>query len=75
MNKVEKAIQTILDAGLSVIEHKNNSGKGKTNHLTIVGGDTVVEFYPTTGTVFSNKSKVNLKNSTVECAIQKAKTK
>jgi len=51
-------IEKIIDAGLSVFEHENNSDFGSgTMHITIVGGVRRVEFYPTTGTVYANSEK------------------
>lgn len=77
MNKVKQAIEDILAASLSIAEHENNSGKGEVNHLTIIGGKRRVEYYPTTGTVFANKTetKVAVKRhgSDVQKAIKLAK--
>lgn len=77
MDKVKQAIEAILAAGLSIAEHENNSGKGKVNHLTIIGGKRRVEYYPTTGTVFANKTptqpSINSRNSSVQTAIHLAK--
>lgn len=74
---IEAAIEAILAAGLSVYEHKNNSNDGKTTHISILGGKRRVEFYPTTGTVYANRTpdypKLNVKNSSVERAIQEAR--
>lgn len=77
MDKVQQAIEDILAAGLSIAEHDNNSGNGKVNHLTIIGGKRRVEYYPTTSTVFANKTEtqapVKRRESNVQVAIKLAK--
>lgn len=52
---MNKAIDQIMAAGLSVMERENHSNSKQVNHLSIIGGVRRVEFYPTTGTVFANK--------------------
>lgn len=77
MDKVKQAIEAVLAAGLSIAEHNNNSGKGEVNHISIIGGKRRVEYYPTTGTVFANKTEVQsitVRNATVGIAIQIAIT-
>lgn len=75
---IKQAIEVVLDAGLSIVEHANNSGAKTVNHLSIIGGKRRVEFYPTTGTVHSNPtesfSRVVKRNCTVFDAIKVAKT-
>lgn len=57
-------IEKIIDAGLSVFEHENNSDFGSgTMHITIIGGVRRVEFYPTTGTVYANAEKGKSRHS------------
>lgn len=87
MTYINKAIEKILNAGLSVAERDNLSlGKGTqgvaNNHLTIIGGVRRVELY-TNGTIYANrvngKFKItNLKGmphgQAVEEAIKIAKT-
>ena len=77
MDKVKQAIEDTLAAGLSIIEHENNSGTGEVNHLSIIGGKRRVEYYPTTGTVYANKEnnwpKYNLKSASIKVAIKLAK--
>lgn len=54
MIKVKRAIDFILGANLSIIEHVNNSGSKEVNHLSIIGGVRRVEYWPTTGTIYAN---------------------
>lgn len=77
MTVVKQAIEDIMNAGFTVIEHHNNSGNGETNHLTIVGGRRKVDFWPTTGTVFAPKeaklSTYRLRSASVKVAINLAR--
>lgn len=74
---IKAAIEEILKAGFTVIEHPNNSNDGKTNHLTIIGGKRKVDLWPTTGTIFAPKDdkypNYRLRNASVKVAITLAK--
>lgn len=74
---VAEAIEQILDAELSVCEHENNScSHTGTTHLTIVGGKSSVEFWPSTGTVYANGIKGQckaVKSNGIRNAIKLAK--
>lgn len=53
-DKMDQDIETILDAGLSVMERENNSDSSKqVNHLTIIGGKRRVDYWPSTNSVYS----------------------
>lgn len=75
---VYDAVNKILSAGLSVIEHENNSDSSVgTTHMSIVGGVRIVEFYPSTLTGYSNQVNGKFKQAKVtgiEAAIKLAKT-
>ncbi|MDC9620844.1 hypothetical protein PSI22_04190 [Xenorhabdus sp. XENO-7] len=80
MQNIDDVIEMILDAGLIAVEHENNSdcGDGVT-HISILGGKRRVEYYPTTGMVYSNPvkdiySKVRLPKAGIRRAIKLAKT-
>ncbi|AWD90276.1 hypothetical protein [Dickeya phage Amaethon] len=69
---MQKAIDAILTAGLTAIEHPNNSNDNEPNHLSIIGGAKRVEFWPTTGTV-QVAGKNSIRGSNVNYAIKQAK--
>lgn len=53
-DKMAQDIETILDAGLSVMERENNSdSSNQVNHLTIIGGKRRVDYWPSTNSVYS----------------------
>lgn len=59
---VSEAVDLILSAGLSVMERENHSDScSGSNHLTIAGGKRIVEYWPTTGTVYANAVKGQFK--------------
>lgn len=78
--KVIDAIKKIVDSGLSVFEHENNSENNSetdsgTRHITILGGVRRVSFYPSTLTVYAQKEKdfAQVKTSGIDAAIRVAK--
>lgn len=74
--KVEDAIKRIVDSGLSVFEHENNSDTDSgTRHITILGGVRRVSFYPSTLTTFAPPCKGfgPVKTSGIDAAIRIAK--
>ncbi|MDC9616182.1 hypothetical protein PSI19_20465 [Xenorhabdus khoisanae] len=58
MQSINDVIEMILNADLAAVEHENNSDfvNGVT-HISILGGKRRVEYYPTTGMVYSNPVK------------------
>ena len=51
----QQMIEKVMSAGLSVAQHDNSKGFGKpTEHYSIIGGARRVEFYPSTGMIYSN---------------------
>ncbi len=80
MTTIKAAIDHVISAGLSVLEHENNSDTSTgTMHITIVGGKRRVEFYPSTGTAYSNAVKgqfkaVRLPKAGIRAAIKLAMT-
>ncbi|EPW8571977.1 hypothetical protein ACWQEN_001309 [Morganella morganii] len=80
MNAVEHAISAILDNELSVIEHENNSDTcTDVQHISIIGGKRRVEYYPKTGTAFSNSVRgkyesISIKKAGIKRAIKLAKS-
>ncbi|MGW1368481.1 hypothetical protein [Providencia hangzhouensis] len=69
MDAVNLAIDAVLDAELSVIEHKNNCDfSSGTQHISIIGGKRQVEYYPSTGTAYSNPVKGKYKQITIKQA-------
>ena len=80
MDPITQAIDAILDAELSVIEHANNSEiVSGTQHISIIGGKRKVEYYPSTGTACSNPvkgqySRIVIKKAGVKRAIKLAKS-
>lgn len=80
MDPITQAIDAILDAELSVIEHANNSEiVSGTQHISIIGGKRQVEYYPSTGTAYSNPvdgkyKRVNIKKAGIKRAIKLAKS-
>lgn len=78
MSKVKSAIEEIMNAGFTVIEHPNNSNSSnEPNHLTIVGGVRKVDMWPTTGTIFAPKDdkypNYRLREASVKVAINLAR--
>lgn len=74
--KVSDAIKKIVDSGLSVFEHENNSETDSgTRHITILGGVRRVSFYPSTLTTFAPPCKGfnPIKSSGIDAAIRIAK--
>ena len=80
MNAVEHAISAILDNDLSAIEHENNSDTSSdVQHISIIGGKRRVEYYPQTGTAFSNSvsgkyKSISIKKAGIKRAIKLAKS-
>ena len=61
-----RMIERVLAAGLSVAQHDNSQGFGKpTEHYSIIGGARRVEFYPSTGMIFSNPVKDKFKQARI----------
>ncbi|MDE1494503.1 hypothetical protein [Xenorhabdus bovienii] len=80
MQNIDDVIEIILNAALTAVEHENNSDcvDGVT-HISILGGKRRVEYYPTTGMVYSNPvkdiySRVRLPKAGIRRAIKLAKT-
>lgn len=77
MNKIEIAVDKILDAGLSIAERKNKGDSyDGNNHLTIIGGVRRVELY-TNGTIYANRvngkfKQINIKGMQFNQAIERA---
>lgn len=75
---MQKVIDELTAAGLGVAVHENNSGSGKPNHLSVVGGKRRVEYWPSTGTAYADKTKdmprVKLYSATTWRVIQLART-
>lgn len=74
--KVSDAIKKIVDSGISVFEHENNSETDSgTRHITILGGVRRVSFYPSTLTTFAPPCKGfnQIKSSGIDAAIRIAK--
>ncbi|WP_241537927.1 MULTISPECIES: hypothetical protein [unclassified Xenorhabdus] len=80
MQNINDVIEMILDAGLTAVEHENNSDfVGGVTHISLLGGKRRVEYYPTTGMVYSNPVKalystVRLPKAGIRRAIKLAKT-
>ncbi|HEK2837343.1 TPA: hypothetical protein SMT91_000192 [Proteus mirabilis] len=80
MDAINLAIDAVLDAELSVIEHENNSEiVSGTQHISIIGGKRRVEYYPSTGTAYSNPidgkyKRVIIKKAGIKRAIKLAKS-
>lgn len=70
--QLSDAIDQILSAGLSAVE---NDGSFDSGHLTIIGGVRRVQFWTTTGTVYSDKEgdKPAVKGRGIKSAIHLAK--
>ncbi|QXF34792.1 hypothetical protein CE143_17700 [Photorhabdus luminescens] len=79
MKNINDVINLILDNGLIAIEHENNSDTtNATMHISIIGGKRRVEYYPTTGMVYSNAvkglyPKVKMLKAGIKAAIKLAK--
>ncbi|KOY60759.1 hypothetical protein AM629_17595 [Photorhabdus heterorhabditis] len=79
MKNINDVINLILDNGLIAIEHENNSDTtNATIHISIIGGKRRVEYYPTTGMVYSNAvkelyPKVKMPKAGIKAAIRLAK--
>ncbi|MCA6222420.1 hypothetical protein V2H77_17525 [Photorhabdus sp. P32] len=79
MKNINDVINLILDNGLIAIEHENNSDTtNETMHISIIGGKRRVEYYPTTGMVYSNAvkglyPKVKMPKAGIKAAIRLAK--
>ncbi len=80
MDVTTQAINAVLDSELSVFEHENNCEfSSGTQHISIIGGKRQVEYYPSTGTAYSNPvdgkyKRVNIKNAGIKRAIKLAKS-
>ena len=68
--ELQKSIEQINESGLGVVECANN-GETKSTHpvtrLIIIGGARRVEFYPSTGTAYSNGVKGKMKAARGSC--------
>lgn len=76
----QQMIEKVMSAGLSVAQHDNSQGFGKpTEHYSIIGGARRVEFYPSTGMIYSNPvngkfKQARIPKSNIDRAIKLAVT-
>lgn len=77
MSNIQKAIDKILDSGLSLAVRDGSKGDYVgDNHMTIIGGVRRVELY-TNGTIYANRvndkfKKINIKGMQFNQAIERA---